>query len=486
MKKITFSLILFFITIVSSESVVFAADPVGFFDSADCNQMTGWSIDLNYLNSPNQVAIFKDGPAGSGTILGYVNANQPRTSALCQSVGGQNCAVCDSDPSQPQCAHGFIFQTPNSLKDGLTHQIYVHGMHIDNQGVNPLLQLVPKSLTCGLGDQTISKTVNGYPLTIKTRQTLAGAIDSLVWKGKEFVDSVDHGRQIQTAWTVNQYGQCYNPTEAGGAPDGPRTNPSSSKLLDFQITSGGYYTKNYAAFWLAPNIYDSGCTWDDTSNNPSPPWRSGYSVNKTITSNFLLEKNVNIGFAGIENVIEYVSKITVPNNQDQDLPIHYMIMVNPAVYMPVEFNTYYWYDPRSSSLKTTYPPNGYSTTPPILTTPDKQYAMGLYTPEMKWEGYPENEQKNYVGYGGIDWGSTTSIFTRYPVYPPSGQSTFPPGTYTYKSYLIIGTLTDVQTSMQRLYQNFNSDKVDILNLRQLLSAFTNIFAYNQLAKDYGK
>lgn len=38
---------------------VWAADPIGFFDTADCSQMTGWSVDQNYLNSPNQVLYLK-------------------------------------------------------------------------------------------------------------------------------------------------------------------------------------------------------------------------------------------------------------------------------------------------------------------------------------------------------------------------------------------------------------------------------------------
>ena len=41
-----------------------------------------------------------------------------------------------------------------------------------------------------------------------------GAVDSLVWNKKEFINNWDHGRQLQSAITVQNYGECWNPTEA--------------------------------------------------------------------------------------------------------------------------------------------------------------------------------------------------------------------------------------------------------------------------------
>ena len=37
-----------------------------------------------------------------------------------------------------------------------------------------------------------------------------GAIDSLVWRDREFIKSCDHERKLQ------DYRECWNPTEAGG------------------------------------------------------------------------------------------------------------------------------------------------------------------------------------------------------------------------------------------------------------------------------
>jgi len=49
------------------------------------------------------------------------------------------------------------------------------------------------------GDATIRGVAGSSEITIRTTSRLAGAIDSLTWNGKEFIDSFDHGRQLQSA-----------------------------------------------------------------------------------------------------------------------------------------------------------------------------------------------------------------------------------------------------------------------------------------------
>ena len=73
--------------------------------------------------------------------------------------------------------------------------------------------------------ETISGIVKGDPLELRITGRFAGAIDSLTWRGKEFINNWDHGREIAYAWGMNDLGECLNPTEPGSANDGARQSP---------------------------------------------------------------------------------------------------------------------------------------------------------------------------------------------------------------------------------------------------------------------
>ncbi len=73
------------------------------------------------------------------------------------------------------------------------------------------------------------------PIVIRTTHRLAGAVDSLTWNGREFIDSVDHGRQLQSASNFDCGGtilaETFNPTRGGVAPRDGAGPTSSSRLL---------------------------------------------------------------------------------------------------------------------------------------------------------------------------------------------------------------------------------------------------------------
>ena len=111
------------------------------------------------------------------------------------------------------------------------------------------------------GDAEISGLVGGQPLVIRTTSRLAGAIDSVKWDGVEFIDSHDHGRQLQSALNADVDGvfhvECYNPTEAGSVVDalGPK---STSRLEFLSVKDGLLSTRTRMAFWLAPGMKSHG------------------------------------------------------------------------------------------------------------------------------------------------------------------------------------------------------------------------------------
>jgi hypothetical protein len=111
------------------------------------------------------------------------------------------------------------------------------------------------------GDAEISGTVGGRPLVIRTTSRLAGAIDSIKWAGVEFIDSHDHGRQLQSALNADVDGvfhvECYNPTEAGSVVDA--LGPKSTSRLEFLSAKDDILTtRTRMAFWLAPGMKSGG------------------------------------------------------------------------------------------------------------------------------------------------------------------------------------------------------------------------------------
>ena len=66
------------------------------------------------------------------------------------------------------------------------------------------------------GDTTIRGPALGSEIVVTTTSRLAGAIHSLQWKGKEFIDSHDHGRQLQSASNLDAgsrfHPETFNPT----------------------------------------------------------------------------------------------------------------------------------------------------------------------------------------------------------------------------------------------------------------------------------
>ncbi|MCE9612291.1 MAG: hypothetical protein K8R23_19000 [Chthoniobacter sp.] len=62
------------------------------------------------------------------------------------------------------------------------------------------LLLAPLAVRCSDlpdGNATIRARAESSEIVITTTARLAGAIDSLKWNGREFINSTDHGRQLQ-------------------------------------------------------------------------------------------------------------------------------------------------------------------------------------------------------------------------------------------------------------------------------------------------
>ena len=407
----------------------FAANSIiGYLDSVDSNGLvSGWALETNDATVTLTVHIYVDGPAGGqGQLIGVITADTPRPDV------NKNTGYAGD--------HGFSWQAPAQYTTGYRH-FYAYAIDPAYGAVanapNPLLTNSPQTIgTPPNGDAQISATVAGSPLVISTSNRFAGAIDSLTWGGKEFINSHDHGRELQSAASFSNDGECYNPTEAGSNDDG--TGATSTSVLQALNANGNVLTtQTQMAFWLRPGEQDpnqGGCG--------SVP--NGVTLNTSNLSPYILNKTVTIGFNGMEHVIAYNTQFTVPNGVSQSSSVFEAV----TGYMPAEFSTFWTYDPVSKTLAPLSDGPGEQPLPVIMATPDGQYAMGVYSPDLPQSDFPS------VGYARFRFNSsdpnnaTVKWNCTFRTGPITGSSD------TYHCYIPIGTLQDVEQSMDQLQAYF--------------------------------
>jgi hypothetical protein len=279
------------------------------------------------------------------------------------------------------------------------------------------------------GDAVIRAPALGSEIVIRTTSRLAGAIDSLTWNGREFIDSFDHGRQLQSACSFDCgkggpfWAECFNPTEAGSRRDGAGPT-SSSRLLELQAEGNELRTVVQPAFWLAPG--------EESSGRPA--------MNDRILSAHRIAKRVRIGHGDLPNVIEYGVTFTVPPGE------HHTFAQFEAVtgYMPAEFEKFYRFVPDDGgALQPLDDGPGEQAYPVVLATADGKHAMGVYSPVQPSPGFEQ------AGYGRFRFAAerVTKWNCVFRVRRPEG---IPAGDYEYRAMVVVGTLDDMKTTFYAL------------------------------------
>lgn len=282
------------------------------------------------------------------------------------------------------------------------------------------------------GDATIKADYAGSEIVITTTSRLAGAIDSLTWDGQEFINSTDHGRQLQSASNFDAgskfTGETFNPTEAGSRFDGAGQQ-STSRLLHLVADGNRLQTTNQMAFWLRPG--------DKSGPN--------LAKNKTLLSNHLLTKRVTIGHGKLKNVIEYDVTFGLPVNESHK----YAQFEAVTGYMPPRFSKFLTVDPATGQTKSLSDGPGEQRLPVILSTESESHAMGIYVPNLA-----DGNQSN-PGYGR--WRFTAQKVVKWNcVFRLRDKSGVPAGDYSYRTFVVVGKLADVVTSITTLHNEFTS------------------------------
>lgn len=274
-----------------------------------------------------------------------------------------------------------------------------------------------------LGDSEIRAQAGESEIVIRTTNRLAGAIDSLTWNGKEFIDSTDHGRQLQSAANFDAgtefTPETFNPTEAGSRADGDGSS-SSSKLLSLKVDgANNLQTTSLMAFWLRPEEKSDGHV----------------AKNATIRSQHQLHKRVTIGYQGLPHVIHYEVVFTVPQGERHNYAQFELV----TGYMPPDFSSFWAFDAERGLVPLSDGP-GEQHLPVVLSTKDGAYAMGVYSPKLPQEG---------AGYGRFRF-EKEKVVKWNAVFRVRQTAGIEAGDYRFENFVIVGTRDIVEDSLRRL------------------------------------
>ncbi|ABD56239.1 peptidoglycan-binding domain-containing protein [Jannaschia sp. CCS1] len=275
----------------------------------------------------------------------------------------------------------------------------------------------------------ITGMVDGDPVELRVSARFGGAVGGLTWRGRQFLNIYDHGRQISYAWHLDGHGECLNPTEPGSAQDYFLQSSTTRVLQICGEAPNRLSTRINPAYWTAPGeaaFCDNGTTG---------------GVNTTLVSENLFEKVIQIGYRGIENVILFDATITLERDYQS------LRTEMPTAYLTHDFTARYSFDPRDGTLipreesMDLYPPFSFvhvSNLPAVLATEDGQFALGAYT-AIPGASY---ELLHYDVPNPYDANNKWNILV--------GHVPAPAGPYSYRAFAVIGTLEQVRASMVEL------------------------------------
>ena len=281
------------------------------------------------------------------------------------------------------------------------------------------------------GNAVVRAAAGNSEIVITTTARLAGAIHSLTWNGREFVNSIDHGRQIQSAANFDAgspfTAETFNPTEAGSVRDGAGAK-SSSRLLHLIAKGRELQTTSRMAFWLAPDGQSQG--------HPAK--------NVTVLSDHLLTKRVRLGYKQLPHVIQYDVTFGVPVGEKHG----YAQFEAVTGYMPREFETFWKFNPQSNELEPLDDGPGEQPHPVVLATSNGSHAMGIFSPDQPSRGYEG------AGYGRFRFPDAKVVKWNCVFRLRDATNGIAPGDYSFRNFVIAGDLATVKASLIELHREF--------------------------------
>ena len=293
---------------------------------------------------------------------------------------------------------------------------------------SPLISLAEEAVR---GDAVIRAPLGDSELVLTTTSRLAGAVHSIRWNGREFIDSADHGRQLQTATNLDAGGpifaETFNPTEAGSRRDGAGQT-SYSRLLHLVAGERAMQTTTQAAFWLTPGEKSGG----------------RLAKNNTVLSNHLFTKRITLGYKNLPQVLVYDITCGLPVGEQHTQCVFEIV----TGYMPPEFAKFQTYDPQTRSLGPVSDGPGEQPRPMVFATEDDAFAMGVFTPPVTrgagWTG---------PGYGRFRF-AAEKVVKWNCVFRLQARGGIPAGDYSFRAFVPLGNVELVRAALDALHEEF--------------------------------
>ncbi len=289
-----------------------------------------------------------------------------------------------------------------------------------------LLTLAPLADT-PTGDAVIRGKAGTSDIVITTTKRLAGAVHSLTWDGVEFIDSADHGRQLQSASSFNCgkpgfHAECFNPTEAGSRFDGAGKS-STSQVLRLRATDNELSSTSRMAFWLKPG--------EKSDGKPA--------LNETTLSDHRVSKRIAIGYKKWPHAIDYRVTFTVPPGEGHT----YAQFEALTGYMPPAFSKFHTLDLKTGQLAELSDGPGEQALPVVFATADGKHVMGVWSPDQPSKGYAN------AGYGRFRFAAEKVVKWNcvFRVKEPTGV---PAGDSSYRMFVAVGTADDVRKTLTEI------------------------------------
>lgn len=302
-------------------------------------------------------------------------------------------------------------------------------------------------------DVSIMSQFKGEAITLTVSpEHYAGAVRSLRYRGVEYIEVSDHGRQMQSALQLDGLGECFNPTEAGSKADA-RKSTTSSKITGLVAGAGEMVTRTKAAFWLAPGEHylPPSSDYEGYCSGPAEGRKNGarQARNKTILSDFVVEKKLRFD-TEIPNLLTVDTTWTMPS-------AHASANIEAlTAYLPRSFGIFLVYDPQTKNLTGVSASDidsdrQHTTKAVIISRLGGREAMGAFAPAIM-----ENPALGYMSF--FDFPNADAPTTKWAClfYREKIKAGIP---YTEKCNVAIGTVGDVIKAID-LYQEKNK-KADL-------------------------